>query len=131
MWGFFIFVILYIQKNFIIFIFMKPFEKYLTHSSTLRDVLDTYLELRLHLQELGFSEEELDRPPKYTSKMMNLQERFNHEFNNVIRFLRDYGFEVSKDEVADFIMPQLYKINELTPLRDGNTERRDSGDEDY
>ena len=110
---------------------MKPFEKYITHSSILRDVLDTYLELRLHLQELGFSEEELDSPPKYTSKMMNLQERFNHEFNNVIRFLRDYGFEVSRDEVADFIMPQLYKINELTPLRDGNTERRDSGDEDY
>jgi hypothetical protein len=131
MWGFFIFVVLYIQKVFIIFIFMKPFEKYLTHSSILRDVLDTYLELRLHLQELGFSEDELDSPPKYTSKMMNLQERFNHELNNVIRFLRDYGFEVSRDEVADFIMPQLYKINELTPLRDGNTERRDSGDEDY
>jgi len=110
---------------------MKPFEKYLAHSTILRDVLDTYLALRLHLQELGFSEEDLDSPPTYTGKMMNLQEKFNHEFNNVIRFLQDYGFEVSKDEVADFIMPQLYKINELTPLKDGNTERRDSGDEDY
>lgn len=109
---------------------MKPFEKYLSHSSLLRDLLDTYLELRLHLQELGFSEEELDSPPTYTSKMMNLQEKFNHEFNNVIRFLRDYGFDVSKDEVSDFIMPQLFKINELTPLRDGNTERRDTGDKD-
>jgi hypothetical protein len=28
-------------------------------------------------------------------------------------------------------MPQLLKINELTPLKDGDTERRDSGDEDY
>jgi hypothetical protein len=28
-------------------------------------------------------------------------------------------------------MPQLLKINELIPLRDGDTEGRDSGDEDY
>jgi hypothetical protein len=51
MWGFFIFVVLYIQKNFIIFIFMKPFEKYLIHSSHLRDLLDIYLRLRQHLPE--------------------------------------------------------------------------------
>jgi hypothetical protein len=38
---------------------------------------------------------------------------------------------VTKDEVSDFIMPQLLKINELIPLRDGDTEGRDSGDEDY
>ena len=110
---------------------MKPFEKYLTYSSLLRDLLDIYLELRQHLQEMGFSEDELNDPPTYTFKMMRLQEKFNNEFNEVVRFLQNYGFDVTKDEVSDFIMPQLLKINELTPLRDGDTERRDSGDEDY
>jgi hypothetical protein len=28
-------------------------------------------------------------------------------------------------------MPKLLKINELTPLRDGDTERRDTGDKDF
>lgn len=110
---------------------MKPFEKYLTYSSLLRDLLDIYLELRQHLQEMGFSEEELNDPPTYTFKMMSLQEKFNNEFNEVIRFLRNYGFDVTKDEVSNFIMPKLLKINELTPLRDGDTERRDSGDKDF
>jgi hypothetical protein len=99
---------------------MKPFEKYLTYSSLLRDLL-----------EMGFSEDELDNPPTYTFKMMSLQEKFNNEFNEVVRFLQHYGFKVTKDEVSDFIMPKLLKINELTPLRDGDTERRDTGDKDF
>ena len=110
---------------------MKPFEKYLTYSSLLRDLLDIYLELRQHLQEMGFSEDELNDPPTYTFKMMSLQEKFNNEFNEVVRFLQHYGFKVTKDEVSNFIMPKLLKINELTPLRDGDTERRDTGNEDF
>jgi hypothetical protein len=43
----------------------------------------------------------------------------------------DFGFDVTKDEIQDYVMPQLLKINELTPLKDGDTERRDKGDEDY
>jgi hypothetical protein len=110
---------------------MKPFEKYLIHSSHLRDLLDIYLRLRQHLQEMGFSESELDNPPTYTFKMMSLQEKFNNEFNEVVRFIQNYGFDATKDEIADFIMPQLLKINELTPLKDGNTKGRDIGNEDY
>jgi hypothetical protein len=110
---------------------MKPFEKFLSDASALRELLDVYLELRQHLQELGFSEDELDSPPKYTTKMMNLQERFQNRFNSLIRLINDYGFNVSKKEVQDYVMPLLQKINELTPLRDGNIERNDSGDEDY
>jgi hypothetical protein len=110
---------------------MKPFEKFLSDASALRELLDVYLELRQHLQELGFSEDELDSPPVYTTKMMNLQERFQNRFNSLIRLINDYGFNVSKKEVQDYVMPLLQKINELTPLRDGNIERNDSGDEDY
>jgi hypothetical protein len=61
---------------------------------------------------------------------MNLQEKFQSQFNSLIRFIIDYGFDVTKEEVQDYIMPLLLKIKELTPLRDGDTERRDKGDED-
>ena len=110
---------------------MKPFEKFLSDASSLRELLDVYLELRQHLQELGFSESELDNPPKYTTKMMNLQERFHNKFKALIQLVKDYGFEVTKDEVTQYVMPLLIKINELTPLNDGNTKRDDSRDEDY
>ena len=110
---------------------MKPFEKFLSTASILRELLDIYLELRQHLQELGFSESDLDSPPTYTMKMMNLQDRFQNKFKNVISLVKDYGFDVTKDEVQDYVMPLLQKINELTPLKDGNTKRDDSGDEDY
>jgi hypothetical protein len=110
---------------------MKPFEKFLSTASALRELLDVYLELRQHLQELGFSEDELESPPKYTTKMMNLQERFQNRFKSLFQLVKDYGFEVTKEEVQDYVMPLLQKINELTPLRDGNIERNDSGDEDY
>lgn len=110
---------------------MKPFEKFLSEASSLRELLDVYLELRQHLQELGFSESELDNPPTYTTKMMNLQEKFQNKFKALIQLVKDYGFEVTKEEVQNYVMPLLQKINELTPLKDGNNKRNDSGDEDY
>lgn len=110
---------------------MKPFEKFLSTASILRELLDIYLELRQHLQELGFSESQLDNPPTYTMKMMNLQERFQNRFNKVIQLVHDYGFDATKKEVQDYVMPLLMKINELTPLKDGDSKRDDSGDEDY
>ena len=110
---------------------MKPFEKFLSDKSDVRELLDIYLELRQHLQELGFSESELNDPPTYTTKMMNLQEKFNHKFKSLFQLIKDYGFEVTNDEVKSYIMPLLLKINELTPLKpDGNTKRRNQRDED-
>jgi hypothetical protein len=110
---------------------MKPFEKFLSDASSLRELLDIYLELRQHLQELGFSESELDNPPRYTTKMMNLQERFHNKFKALIQLVKDYGFEVTKDEVTEYVMPLLVKINELTPLSHGDYERGNQGDEDF
>ena len=114
-----------------IFIMMKPFEKFLSTASSLRELLDVYLELRQHFQELGFSEKELERPPQYTNKMMQLQDRFQGKMNFLVRQVIDYGFQVDKSEIIDYVMPLLEKINELTPLRDGNIERDNSRNEDY
>ena len=110
---------------------MKPFEKFLSDKSDVRELLDIYLELRQHFQELGFSESELNNPPTYTTTMMNLQEKFNHKFKSLFQLIKDYGFKVTNDEVKSYIMPLLLKINELTPLKpNGNTKRRNRWDED-
>lgn len=96
----------------------------------MRELLDTYLELRQHLQEEGFSQEQLRRFMQPTIKMMTLREKFTNKKNALFRQIKDYGFEIQQDELNDYILPLLNKIDELTPLRDGNNERRNQGDED-
>jgi hypothetical protein len=110
---------------------MKPFEKFLESSVTMRELLDTYLELRLHLQEEGFSQEQLKRFIQPTIKMMTLREKFTNKKNALFRQIKDYGFDVTSDELNDYILPLLSKIDDITPLNNGNNERRNQGDEDF
>jgi hypothetical protein len=35
------------------------------------------------------------------------------------------------DEFFDYLKPRMDKINELTPMKDGDTKRRNSRDEDF
>ena len=107
---------------------MKPFEKFLESSSTLRDLLNNYLELRTHLQEEGFSQEQLSRFIQPTIKMMTLREKFTNKKNALFRQIKDYGFDVTSDELNGYILPLLSKIDDITPLNNGNNERRNQGD---
>ena len=97
----------------------------------MRELLDTYLELRQHLQEEGFSQEQLRRFMQPTIKMMTLREKFTNKKNALFRQIKDYGFEIQQDNLNEYILPLLNKIDELTPLRNGNNERRNQGDEDF
>ena len=51
---------------------LKPYEYFINEYFILRKLLETYLELRQHFQELDFSENDLESPPTYTEKMMTL-----------------------------------------------------------
>ena len=111
---------------------MKLFEKFLSHSLGLRELLDIYLELRQHFQELGFSEEDLKSPPTYTQKMMSLFHKFDDTQKALFQQVKDYGLDITLNEFTEYVQKLLSKINELTPLKEnGNNERRNQGDEDY
>jgi hypothetical protein len=111
---------------------MKPFEKFLSHSSLVRELLDNYLELRTHLQEEGFSQEELERVVRPTNKMMELRERFISKKNALFKQIKDYGFEIHQGELTEYIQPLLNKIDEITPLKEyGDNERDNIGNDDY
>lgn len=110
---------------------MKPFELLLQDNMSVRKVLDVYLELRQHFQELGYSESDLDDPPEYTITMINLHDKFTNRLNSLHQYIKDYGFDISREELVQFIQPLLMKINEITPLKDGDNKRDDSGNEDY
>ena len=111
---------------------MKPFKKFLSHSSLLRELLDNYLELRTHLQEEGFSQEELERVVRPTNKMMELRERFISKKNALFKQIKDYGFEIHQGELTEYIQPLLNKIDEITPLKEYGDNKRDNfGNDDY
>ena len=110
---------------------MKPYEKFLEHSLTLREILDTYLELRQHFQELGFSEPQLEKPPSYTPTMMRLFHKFGDARDSLLKDVNSYGFDMSFDELTAYLTPLLKKINELTPLKEnGYHKRSNRWDED-
>ena len=102
---------------------MKPFENFLEHSTSLRELLDIYLELRQHFQELGFSEEDLKSPPTYTQKMMSLFHKFGDTQKALFQQVKDYGFDITWNDFIEYVKPMLSKIDEITPLSHGNNKR--------
>lgn len=96
---------------------MKLYKKFLEDSFALRQLLDTYLELRQHFQELGFSEDQLETPPHYTRKMMNLFHKFNDWKTSLLNDAKSYGFNINFNELSTYLTPLLEKINEITPLK--------------
>ena len=110
---------------------MRPYEIYLNESFTLKKLLETYLELRRHFKELGFSEDQLEKPPKYTPNMMRLFHKFGDERDTLLSDVKSYGFDMSFDELTAYLTPLLKKINELTPLKEnGYHKRSNRWDED-
>ena len=108
---------------------MKSYEIYLNESFTLKKLLETYLELRQHFQELGFSEDQLEKPPTYTPNMMRLFSEWVDERDTLLKDVNAYGFDMSFDELTTYLTPLLKKINELTPLKEnGNNQRSNRWD---
>jgi hypothetical protein len=111
---------------------MDMIDKFLENNVSLRGMLDTYLELRLHLQEEGYSQEELERVVRPTNKMIELSERFTSKKNSLFKQINAYGFEINQGELFEYIQPLLNKIDDITPLKEnGNNKRNDIGNEDY
>jgi hypothetical protein len=110
---------------------MKPYEKFLNESLGLKELVEIYLQLRQHFQELGFSESDLERPPTYTQLMMSLHQKFQVAQKALFQQVKDYGLDISRNEFSEYIAPILAKIDQLTPLIHGNYERGNQGDEDY
>lgn len=110
---------------------MKPYENFLNESLGLKELVEMYLKLRQHFQELGFSEKDLESPPTYTPLMMTLFHRFGDRQKALFQQVKDYGFNIDWNEFTDYMKPILTKIDELTPLSHGNYERGNQGDEDF
>jgi len=102
---------------------MKPYEKFLNESIGLKELVEIYLQLRQHFQELGFSQKDLEKPPTYTPLMMTLFHRFGDRQNALFQQVKDYGFDIDWKDFIQYMTPILSKIDEITPLSHGNHKR--------
>jgi hypothetical protein len=110
---------------------MKPFEKFLNDTLGTKELLETYLELRQEFQRLGFSENDLEKPPTYSPMMMELFHKFGDTQKALFNQVKDYGFDITFTELVNYMKPLMEKINDLTPLsKNGYNKRGDNWDED-
>jgi hypothetical protein len=110
---------------------MKPHEIFLNESLGLKELVEIYLQLRQHFQELGFSEKDLKKPPTHTPLMMSLFHKFGDTQKALFRQVKDYGFNIDWNEFTNYMKPILTKIDEITPLSHVNYKRGNQGDEDF
>jgi hypothetical protein len=94
---------------------MKPYEKYLSHTNKLQDLLDIYLTIRMIVKDLGWSEQDLENPPFYPNNLMSAFQRFEEKNKYLFNDTKSFT-NVSWNEYLSYIQPLMKKIDELTPL---------------
>lgn len=99
---------------------MKIWQKYIEETESIEPVLKVYLKLRRLFQSYEWTESDLEKPPYYSREMMELRDKMSHEIAQVRKELNDLGVDYELSEFYDYLRPFLTKIDELTPLKNGN-----------
>ena len=103
---------------------MKGWRKFAETLELTRELEDTYFKIREIFQREGWTQKDIERPPYYPNDLMFLHSKFQPKMREIIRTIRDYGFDVDKSEVNEYIIKKLSHIDDITPLRreDGNNK---------
>jgi hypothetical protein len=95
---------------------MKAWEIFINESSNKKRLLEIYTELREEFRHLNFKESDLERPPRYSNRMWQLKSLFQNNLTILIKQINSYGFNVSNEEIHNYLSSFLQEINEKTPL---------------
>ena len=103
---------------------MKGWRKFAETLELTRELEDTYFKIREIFQREGWTQKDIERPPYYPNDLMFLHSKFAPKISEIIQTIRDYGFNVDKSEVNEYIIKKLSHIDDITPLRreDGNNK---------
>lgn len=82
-----------------------------------KDLEQVYFKMRKIFQREGWSEEDLKSPPHFPQDLLLLHSKFQPKMREIFQTIKDYGFDVDRDEVHYYIMDKLSHINDITPLR--------------
>ena len=104
--------------------------KYIDTLGVDNELEQTYYNLRKAFQREGWTEEDLVRPPYYPNDIMRNFQKFSSLRDKLFSELKSF-FDIDHNEFVDYFQDKLKEIDLETPLDNGNTERRNQGDEDY
>lgn len=107
-----------------IFIVMKSWKKFADTLDLTKDLEQDYFDMRKIFQREGWTQEELSSPRYFPQDLLKLQSTFTPKVLEIIQTIKDYGFDVDKSEVYEYIIKKLSQIDDITPLRkeDGDNE---------
>lgn len=95
---------------------MRAFEKYIEQLNADEKLLNIYRRLRKEFQKEGWSEKDLEKPPYYTRKIMELFDEFGVENKRLEMEINSYFGRIDLSDYLDYIQTKLKKINDETPL---------------
>ena len=110
---------------------MKAWEKFIEKNELGIGPAKSYTKLRKLFQKYDWSENDLTKPPFYSGEMMSLRDELTKEIMEIERSLVTYGFEYEDEELSNYFRNLFGKIDQLTPLKNGNNKRRNQGNEDF
>jgi len=101
---------------------MKAWRKFVDSLELTNDLEQDYFDMRKIFQREEWSEEDLLSPSYFPNDLMVLHSKFQPKMREIFQTIKDYGFDVDRDEVHNYIMDKLRHIDDITPLResDGN-----------
>jgi hypothetical protein len=109
---------------------MELWEKFATETIEFRELLNKYLEMRLYFQELGYTQKQLSRISEAPPKLWKLKNDLDVLQDGLLKMIYSYGFDIKWNEFVEFLGPRYKKIDDITPLKDGDNEGTDNWDED-
>ena len=104
---------------------MKAWRKFVDTLELTKDLEQDYFNMRKIFQREGWTQEDLSSPRYYPQDLLAIHRNFTPKMREIFQTIKDYGFDVDRDDVHYYIMDKLSHIDDITPLRkqDGNNER--------
>lgn len=109
---------------------MKRWQVFASYQDSLKKLLDYYLQLREEFQRWGYTEKQIEKLQTAPPKIWQLGNLIGYTINILKKNIKDFGFDVSKDEFDEFIQKKFKEINDITPLNDGDNTGNNRRDED-
>ena len=101
---------------------MEGCKKFAESLDLTKELEKTYFKIREVFQREGWTQKDIEKPPYYPNDLMLLHRSMKPLIREIDQTIRDYGFNVDGTEVGYYIMDKLSHIDDITPLRepDGN-----------
>jgi hypothetical protein len=99
---------------------METWKNFIEETSSLRELLEKYLEIRLLLKELGHTDKTVTKVSSGPNKLFELRAEIAYLFDHLKKHLRKYGFDIPDSEVNLYLQSKMDKIDLLIPLNNAN-----------